>query len=156
MACSACRFAVAPNFLVNEKDYLVPMVVEEPSIVAGVSQRRRQGDFVDSGGFSPSTSSDPVLIGQVQIVGVDDPDKAVQALYRRHSRSLARRSPIRFIPTSSSVGAVAPGDRITSSIDCRMATGPWCVHLLVDTRDAMGANIVNTMCEGIAARESNR
>ena len=68
---------VAPNFLVNGRDYLVPMVVEEPSIVAGVSGAAKI--FREAGGFT-ATSTDPVLVGQIQITGVRDPDNVMQLL----------------------------------------------------------------------------
>ena len=63
-------FGIAPNFVVNEKEYLVPMVVEEPSIVAGASSAAKL--VRNSDGFQ-ATSMDPGLIGQVQIVGIEDP-----------------------------------------------------------------------------------
>ena len=139
-------FAVAPNFVVNGKDYLVPMVVEEPSIVAGVSGAART--IRASGGFEVE-SGDPVLIGQVQLVGVDDPDAAVQSLY-------AARTELLDIANALQPNLVRRGGgaRELEFYKYRLPDEDWTVviHLLVDTRDAMGANIVNTMCEGIAAR----
>jgi hydroxymethylglutaryl-CoA reductase len=70
--------ATAPNFRVNGQDYIVPMVVEEPSIVAGISSAAKTAR--SSGGFRV-TSTDPVLIGQIQLVNIDKPDPAVQALF---------------------------------------------------------------------------
>ena len=64
-------FGIATNFLVNDKEYLVPMVVEEPSIVAGVSSAAKLAR--ENGGFAV-TSMEPLLIGQIQIVGTEDPD----------------------------------------------------------------------------------
>ena len=66
--------AVAPNFLVNGRDYIVPMAVEEPSIVAGVSSAAKLAR--ESGGFRVS-STDPVLIGQILISGAGDPDVVI-------------------------------------------------------------------------------
>ena len=71
-------FATAPNFRVNDRDYIVPMVVEEPSVVAGVSSAAKTARL--AGGFK-ATSMDPVLIGQIQLVDIAEPDPAVQALY---------------------------------------------------------------------------
>jgi hydroxymethylglutaryl-CoA reductase len=69
--------ATAPNFLVNDKDYIVPMVVEEPSIIAGVSGAAKTARA--AGGFT-SRSMDPLLAGQIQLVDIEQPDPAVQAL----------------------------------------------------------------------------
>lgn len=137
-------FAVAPNFRVNGKDYVVPMVVEEPSVVAGVSGAAKL--IRDGGGFR-ATSTAPVLIGQVQVIGVDDPDAAVQALFSSRSDIIAIANAL--LPSLVARGG---GVRDIEFFKFRLPRGDWTVvlHLLVDTRDAMGANIVNTMCEGIA------
>ena len=78
--------AIAPNFLVNGKDYIVPMVVEEPSIVAGVSGAAKL--FRESGGFTV-TSTDPVLIGQILIIDIDEPDTVMQTLQGHNERLLS-------------------------------------------------------------------
>jgi len=139
-------FAVAPNFLVNDKDYVVPMVVEEPSIVAGVSAAAKI--VRDSDGFT-ARSIDPTLIGQVQVVGIDDPDKAVQSLYAARDEliELANR-------LQPNLGKRGGGARDIEYFKYRLPDEDWTVvlHLLVDTCDAMGANLINTMCEGIAPR----
>ena len=139
-------FGIAPNFVVNEKEYLVPMVVEEPSIVAGASSAAKL--VRDNDGFK-ATSMDPMLIGQVQIVAIDDPDKAVHDLCAEQSNLLALANSLH--PRLVERGG---GAREVEYFKYRLPDGDWTVvlHLLVDTRDAMGANIVNTMCEGLAAR----
>jgi hydroxymethylglutaryl-CoA reductase len=139
-------FAVAPNFVVNDRHYLVPMVVEEPSIIAGVSSAAKI--VAASGGFS-AEAGDPVLIGQVQMVGIDDPDKAVQALYAAQDELLSIANSLQ--PRLVERGG---GARALEFFKYRLPDEDWTVvvHVLVDTRDAMGANIVNTMCEGIAER----
>lgn len=76
--------AIAPNFLVNKKDYIVPMAVEEPSIVAGVSGAAKL--IRESGGFHV-TSTDPILIGQILIIDIDDPDAVIQSL-QGHTKEL--------------------------------------------------------------------
>ena len=135
---------VAPNFLVNDRDYLVPMVVEEPSIVAGVSGAAKV--VRDSGGFH-ATSSEPILIGQVQVVGIENPDEAVQSLFDAQKDLL-------HIANECHPNLVARGGgaRRMEFFKYRLPDGDWTVvlHLLVNTCDAMGANVVNTMCEGIA------
>ena len=70
--------AVAPNFLVNNKDYVVPMVVEEPSIVAAVSGAAKL--VRECGGFTVM-ATDPVSIGQIQIIEIDDADATIQKLF---------------------------------------------------------------------------
>lgn len=136
--------AIAPNFVINGKDFFVPMVVEEPSIVAAVSAAARLAR--NCGGFTVS-STPPVLIGQVYLHGVREADKAIEDLLaagpeisdranRQHPDMAARGGGVigveaRKLPLS--------GERFVIA-----------VHLLVDTRDAMGANFVNTVCESLA------
>ena len=136
---------VALNFLVNGKDYIVPLSVEEPSIVAGLSGAARTARL--SGGFH-ATTTDPILIGQVQVVDIRDAETAIAALIankdeivdlanRLHANMVARGGGARDIEVF----------RHTAPEDGREMV---VLHLLVDTRDAMGANLVNGMCEGIA------
>ena len=136
--------AIAPNFLVNNKDYIVPMVVEEPSIVAGVSSAAKL--VRESGGFDVS-STDPVLIGQIQIIDVDEPDAVMQTLHGSQEEILALANELQ--PKLQARGG---GARDVECFKYRLPDGRWTVvlHLLVDTRNAMGANTVNTMCEGLA------
>jgi hydroxymethylglutaryl-CoA reductase len=136
--------AIAPNFLVNNKDYIVPMVVEEPSIVAGVSGAAKL--VRQSGGFEVS-STDPVLIGQILLVDIADPDVVIETLQNHKSEIVDLADQIQ--PNLKTRGGGArdieffkhelPGGRTTVVL-----------HILVDTRDAMGANAVNTICEGLA------
>ena len=77
------------NFLINGRDYVVPLVVEEPSIVAGLSGAARIARL--GGGFS-AESTDPVLIGQVQVVGAPDPEAARQQLLQEKEAILALAS----------------------------------------------------------------
>ena len=139
-------FAIAPNFLINRKDYVVPMVVEEPSIVAGVSGAAKL--FRHRGGFSV-TSTESLLIGQVQLTNVEDPDQALQSL------DDAKESLTEFANSlQPNLLARGGGVRDIELFKHRLSSGEWIVvlHLLVDTCDAMGANVVNTLCEGIACR----
>lgn len=137
---------LALNFLVNGRDYVVPLVVEEPSIVAGLSGAGRLARL--GGGFH-AQSTDPILIGQVQTVNVGDP-----ALAR--DRLLAHREDILALANSLHPKMVARGGGALD-IEVHLHKAPEdgrdmvVLHLLVDTRDAMGANLVNTMCEGVAS-----
>jgi hydroxymethylglutaryl-CoA reductase len=136
--------AIAPNFLVNNKDYIVPMVVEEPSIVAGVSGAAKL--IRDCGGFEVM-STDPVLIGQIQIIEVDEPDAVIQLLYSLQEELLNLANGLQ--PKLKERGGGAKG---IEYFKFRLPDGRWTVvlHILVDTRDAMGANAVNSICEGLA------
>ncbi len=134
---------VAPNFLVNGRDYLVPMVVEEPSIVAGVSGAAKL--FRDGGGFTV-TGGEPILTGQIQVSDVADPDE-----YIRHLET-ARSSFIEFAnKLQPNLLARGGGVRDIEFFKHVLDDGESIVvlHLHVDTRDAMGANIVNTLCEAL-------
>jgi hydroxymethylglutaryl-CoA reductase len=134
------------NFLINGRDYVIPLVVEEPSIVAGLSGAARMARL--GGGFSAS-STEPILIGQVQTVNVDDPEQARERLLEQREEILALANSLHPKMVARGGGAMdievflhqAPEDGRTMVV----------LHLLVDTRDAMGANLVNTMCEGVAS-----
>jgi len=134
------------NFLINGKDYVIPLVVEEPSIVAGLSAAARVARL--SGGFRVH-SSEPVLIGQVQIVDMEDPAEAIKALSNSKEDILNLANSLHPKMVARGGGAI--------DIEIFQYTAPEdgremvVLHLLVDTRDAMGANLVNTACEGIAS-----
>jgi len=136
--------AIAPNFLVNQKDYIVPMVVEEPSIVAGVSSAAKL--IRASGGFYVR-STDPVMIGQIQIVDIVEPDAAIRALNESQEELLRLANELQ--PKLQARGG---GAKDIEYFKYELPDGRWTVvlHVLVDTRDAMGANAVNTICEGLA------
>ncbi len=139
-------FATAPNFRVNDRDYIVPMVVEEPSVVAGISGAAKTART--AGGFK-ATLTDPLLIGQIQLVDVAEPDPAVQALYAASDELIDLANSMQ--PNLLARGG---GAREIEFFKYRLPDGRWTVvlHVLFDTQDAMGANIVNTVCEGIAPR----
>jgi hydroxymethylglutaryl-CoA reductase len=134
------------NFLINGRDYVVPLVVEEPSIVAALSAAAKLAR--SAGGYTAS-STPPILIGQIQVIDVPDMARAVNAL-------LARRQEIIDLANSFHPRMVARGG---GAVDIEVRTYPMTssdgemliLHLLVDTRDAMGANLVNGMCEGVAS-----
>ncbi|TFD32240.1 hydroxymethylglutaryl-CoA reductase, degradative [Cryobacterium cryoconiti] len=133
------------NFQINGQDYLVPMVVEEPSIVAAVSSTARL--VRQAGGFT-SVADEPLLIGQIQVVDVTDPERARADL-------LARGDELVHLANSGHPNMVARGGGARGiEVFLRGATAQngvlLVVHLLVDTRDAMGANLVNSMCERLA------
>lgn len=136
--------AIAPNFIVNNRDYIVPLVVEEPSIVAALSSAAALAR--DSGGFS-ATLHESLLAGQIHVVGVSDA-KAAMALLDDASDELMR------IADASHPGMKVRGGGVRSIEirDLKLQDGSTviAVHVLVDTCDAMGANTVNTLCELLA------
>ena len=146
------------NFLVDGRDYIVPLCVEEPSIVAGLSGAARTARL--SGGFETEVTA-PILIGQVQVVDLggapgsgDNPSELGAAAAR--DALLARKDDIINLANSLHPKMVARGGG-ARDIEAFIHRGPesgqtmLVLHLLVDTCDAMGANIVNGMCEGIAS-----
>ena len=134
------------NFLINGRDYVVPLVVEEPSIVAGLSGAAR---IVRLGGGFSAESTDPVLIGQVQVVGATDPEAARENLLEEKEAILALANSLH--PKMVARGGGARDVEAFVHWGPRDGAGMVVLHLLVDTRDAMGANLVNTMCEGVAS-----
>ena len=134
------------NFLINGREYVVPMAVEEPSIVAAISATAKLARA--SGGFT-SSSTAPVLIGQIQVLELPDLPRARAAVleHKQDILDLANSFHPRMVARGG--GAV---DVEVHSYPLRSLPGEMLVvHLLVDTRDAMGANLVNGMCEGVAS-----
>ena len=136
-------FAVATNFLINERDYLVPMVIEEPSVVAAASNAAKM--VRKGGGFKASTTP-PVMIGQIQLVDVKDPHEAKEAILGEKEHILEIANSKDPILVKLGGGAKDIEVRIIDSMKGSMVI----THLLVDVRDAMGANAVNTMAEAVA------
>lgn len=137
---------VALNFLINGRDYVIPLVVEEPSIVAGLSGAARMARL--GGGFV-AEKVDPILIGQVQIVVESEPERAKAILLENKEQILALANSLH--PKMLARGGGALDIEVfdyQAEQDGRLMV---VMHLLVDTRDAMGANLVNTMCEGVAS-----
>ena len=141
----ALPFAVAVNFRVDGKPALVPMVIEEPSVVAAASNAAR---MTLPDGFYTEVSA-PVMIGQIQVVEVDDVDAGLAQLQVAAATLVddARRLVPRLVTRGG--GPLALDARIVAR-----PPGPdggvIVAHLHVDCRDAMGANLVNTLCEAIA------
>jgi hydroxymethylglutaryl-CoA reductase len=134
------------NFLINGKDYIVPLVVEEPSIVAALSSAAKI--VRASGGFS-AESSEPILIGQVQVVDIAHVARAQTAILQRKAEILNLANSLH--PQMVARGGGAKDLEVLIHPRPEGRGDMLVVHLLVDTRDAMGANLVNTMCEGIAS-----
>lgn len=137
-------FAVATNFLINGRDYLIPMVIEEPSVVAACSNAAKM--FREGGGFITS-SDDPVMIGQIQVLDVPDMQQAIQAIEANKSRLLAEADSVGGSIVKRGGGA---RDIQTRVFEDTPIGAMLVVHLLLDARDAMGANAINTAVEHLA------
>lgn len=140
----ALPLGIATNFLINGHEVVVPMAVEEPSIVAGVSYAAK---LARAGGGFKTGSSEPVMIAQVQLLDVMDLEEAAARLVAAESEILAAAN--RPHPTIQRLGGGAKG------LECRplpdTPAGPMLIiHVLYDCRDAMGANAVNTAAEAVA------
>jgi hydroxymethylglutaryl-CoA reductase len=134
---------IGVNFLINNRDYLIPMAIEEPSVVAAASYAAK---MVREGGGFHTSSTPPVMIGQVQVVGIADPGAAKQRVLSAKQEVLDKANA--QDPVLASVGGGA------KDLDAKVISttvGPMLiVELHVDCRDAMGANAVNTMAEAVA------
>ncbi len=136
---------IAVNFRINGRDYLVPMAIEEPSVVAAASNAARMAR--ERGGFTTSASG-PIMIGQIQLVGVPDPHGARMTIlaHRDEILSIANEKDPMLVKVGG--GAKDVEVRVVDSKRGDMVV----THLIVDCRDAMGANAVNTMAEAVAPR----
>ena len=134
---------IAVNFLINGKDYLIPMVTEESSVVAAASNAAKIARV--QGGFT-TECSDPLMIGQIQLLHLDDVVKAAQDIIDHKTQLLQLANDQDKVLLKFGGGAKDIEVRILDSPLGKMIV----THLIVDVRDAMGANAVNTMCEALA------
>ncbi len=137
-------FALATNFRINEREYLIPMVIEEPSVVAACSNAAKL--FRRAGGFEAS-SDEPVMIGQIQLLDIPDVAEAADRIRAREAEILTLIN-----QTAGSIVARGGGAK---GLELRpFSASPLgemlVVHVLIDTRDAMGANVINSALESIA------
>jgi len=140
----ALPFGVALNFQVNGRDHVIPMVVEEPSVIAAASNAA----LVARAGGGFAAEADPgAMIGQIQLVNVPDPGAAVERIGAARARLLAAAEEL--TPGLCRRGA---GPRDVEVRLVRTARGETMVivHVLLDTGDAMGANAVNSLVEALA------
>ncbi len=138
----AMPFALALNVQMNGRDHLVPMVVEEPSVVAAASNAAR---MIRMGGGFFAEADRPLMIAQIQLDRVPDAALAADAI-RAAERELCERADA-AVPNLVARGGGARG------VEARdLGEGFFVVHVLVDCRDAMGANLVNSVAEGVADR----
>jgi hydroxymethylglutaryl-CoA reductase len=135
---------IATNFTINGRDYLIPMAIEEPSVVAGASHAAR---LVRSGGGFHTASDEPRMIGQIQVLDLDDARAA-------RSRLLAAKDRIIALANEQDpviVGLGGGAKDLEAQVIPDSPIGEMLIaHLIYDCRDAMGANTVNTACEAVA------
>lgn len=134
---------IATNFLINGKDYLIPMAIEEPSVVAAASNAARIAR--KKGGFHASTDN-PIMIGQIQLTSVDDPPAAREKILQAKNEILQRANDQDPALLKLGGGAIDMEARVVDTKSEVIVV----IHLLVNVKDAMGANAVNTMCEAVA------
>jgi hydroxymethylglutaryl-CoA reductase len=139
----AFPMGIATNFMINGKDYLVPMALEEPSVVAAASNSAKMARV--KGGFRV-TNTGPVMIGQIQLINVPDPNGARAGLLNQRTVILAKANDQDPLLVSLGGGAKDLNVKVISTMKGAMVIA----ELIVNTGDAMGANAVNTMAEAVA------
>lgn len=134
---------VAVNFLINGKDYLIPMAIEEPSVVAAASHAAKLARA--RGGFMASSTS-PIMIGQIQIVDVSDPEGVAKRIEEAKNEIISKAN-----QQDATLVKLGGGAKDLQVKTLKTIVGPMVIaEILVDCRDAMGANAVNTMAEAVA------
>jgi len=134
---------IGVNFLINGRDYLIPMAIEEPSVVAAASHAAKM--VRDGGGFHTS-STPPIMIGQIQAVGIKDPYAARMKVIHAKEEILKKANDQDPVLVNAGGGARDLNVKVIHTTQ-----GPMLItELHVDCRDAMGANAVNTMAEAVA------
>jgi hydroxymethylglutaryl-CoA reductase len=133
---------IATNFVINGREFVIPMAIEEPSVIAAVSKAAKIAKV--KGGFI-ADADDSLMIGQVQIVGLDNVKHAKTKILRNKKQLLVTAN-----SNSRSVTAVDLQVRQLRDKSPNNMGNMLMVELIIDTKDAMGANAINTMCEAIA------
>jgi hydroxymethylglutaryl-CoA reductase len=138
----ALPFGVALNVQINGADYLVPMAVEEPSVIAATSHAAKR---VRAGGGFVASTTDPLMAAQIEVHDVTDPAAAVAALEAARGELLAMAA--KAVP-----GIVERGGGPREMEVRDLGSGYVVTQILVDVRDAMGANMLNTVAEAVGDR----
>jgi len=138
---------IATGFVINGEEYLIPMVIEEPSVIAAASKAAKIASH--RGGFTATKVDGSLMIGQVQLVSI--PPLLVESTMQKillHKKELLRLA-------NSNSRSVMARDLLVKEVEDKsqnMMGKMLIVEILVDTKDAMGANVINTMCEAISPR----
>jgi len=138
----ALPFALALNVKIDGEDFVAPMVVEEPSVVAAASNAAK---MIRAGGGFDAETDDPIMTSQVQLDDVPDAKAAAEAI-RKHTGELVA------LGNESVPGLVRRGGGVRGMQPRDLGDGLFVVHVFVDCRDAMGANLVNTVAEAVSDR----
>ncbi len=139
----ALPLGVAMNFVIDGREVFVPMATEESSVIAACSNGAKIARI--HGGFT-TECTDPLMIGQIQLLDVADVKNAENALMKNKEKLLSLANQQDSVLVGFGGGARDIEVRVLDSPIGQMMV----VHLVVDVRDAMGANVVNTMCEALA------
>ncbi len=133
---------IATNFVINKKEYLIPMVIEEPSVIAAASKAAKIAKI--HGGFTMK-NDESYSIGQIQVVNVDVKEATSKIL--QHSGEILELANSK----STTLSKIGKGAKEVTCKEIVTESGPMLiVELLIDVGDAMGANVTNTMCESVA------
>jgi len=134
---------IATHFVINQTEYLIPMAIEEPSVVAAASNAAKMARA--RGGFHTS-STEPIMIGQIQVTKLSDPSSAKFTVLEHKTAILELANRCDPVLVERGGGATDLDVRVIAT-----DSGPQVIlHLLVNVKDAMGANAVNTMTESVA------
>ena len=136
---------IATNFVINGKEYIIPMAIEEPSVIAAASKAAKIAK--STGGFT-AQATESLMIGQVQVISLPTSIESAK------QRILMNKTMLLMIANSKSRYVIAKDLQIRKLQDeSKNRMGDMLlVELIIDTKDAMGANIINTMCEAIAPK----
>ncbi|MBX5484343.1 MAG: hydroxymethylglutaryl-CoA reductase, degradative [Myxococcaceae bacterium] len=140
-------FGLGLNLVVNGKEYLVPMTVEEPSVVAAVSFASKI--VREAGGFT-AEADDSLMIGQVQVTDYGDPSEASEKILAHKEEILALANSFHPAMVRRGGGAKDVEVRVLPAPEGPRGEPLLIVHILIDTQEAMGANLINTVAEGVA------
>jgi hydroxymethylglutaryl-CoA reductase len=133
---------IATNFVINGKERLVPMAIEEPSVIAAASHAAKIAKV--RGGFTASTGQS-LMVGQVQVISVSDPKAASAEILTKKELILSKANEKNKTIVATDLTVRELTDESPNQMG-RMLL----VEIIVDTKDAMGANAINSMCESIA------
>ena len=141
----AIPLCIATNFIVNNREVLVPMAIEEPSVVAAASNGAKL--CRDTGGFF-AVADAPVMVGQVQLVALKDASKAVRELNSKKADIIKAAEPF-----AAGIAKYGGGIRAFSARTLPTERGEMAIaEFDIDVRDSMGANTINTILEGVAPK----
>jgi hydroxymethylglutaryl-CoA reductase len=135
------------NLRVNGRDYIVPMAVEEPSVVAAVSFAAK---IVREGGGFVADADESLMIGQIQVTGYGDPTEASVKILEHREQILALANSFHPAMVRRGGGAKEVEVRVLPAPEGPRGEPVLVVHVLIDTQEAMGANLINTVAEGVA------